>query len=128
MMQSINKHVGLPENDGMGGTDAKPTLRSPRVLSTGADSMGLVVAATRVYVNEGSGYKDWVPTWALNPYDLKGSQEHGFKQNEFDILGKIRKDPKSPWMQTAARIPNTALYLSTHKDSPLKDAGEAEGE
>ena len=89
--------------------------------------MGLVVAATRVYVNEGSGYKDWFPTWALNPYDLKGSEERGFKQKEFDILGKIRKDPKSPWMQTEVRMPNMALYLSTHDGFPLKDAIEAEG-
>src|SRR5207244_325139 len=89
--------------------------------------MGLVVAATRVYVNEGSGYKDWIPTWALNPFDLKGSQERGFKQKEFDILGKIRKDPNSPWMRTEARMPNMALYLSTHDGFPLKDAIEAEG-
>ena len=89
--------------------------------------MGLVVAATRVYVNEGSGYKDWIPTWALNPYDLKGSVERGFKQSEFDILGKIRKDPKSPWMQTEARMPNMALYLSTHEGFPLREAIEAEG-
>ena len=113
MIQSINKHVGVPENDGIGGTDCEPTYRAPRVLAAGADSLGLVVAATRVYVNEGSGYKDWVPTWALNPYDLKGSVERGFKQREFDIPGKIRRDLKSPWMQTEARMPNLALYLST---------------
>jgi hypothetical protein len=61
------------------------------------------------------------------PYDLKGSQERGFKEREFDILGKIRQDPKSPWMQTEARMPNMALYLSTHDGFPLKDAIEAEG-
>ncbi|MDB5336871.1 MAG: hypothetical protein JWN70_2490, partial [Planctomycetaceae bacterium] len=127
MMQSINKHLGLPENEGIGGTDAEPTLRSPRVLAAGGDSMGLVVAATRVYVNEGSGYKDWIPTWALNPYDLKGSVERGIKQSEFDILGKVRKDPKSPWMQTEVRMPNMALYLSTHDGFRLRDAIEAEG-
>src|SRR4051794_35642626 len=127
MLQSINNHVGLPENDGFGGTDSEPTYRAPRVLAPGGDSMGLVVAATRVYVNEGSGYKDWFPTWALNPYGLQGSPERGFKQKEFDILGKIRKDPKSPWMQTEARMPNMALYLSTHDGFPLKDAVEAEG-
>ncbi len=127
MMQSINRHVGLPEDDGIGGTDAEPTYRSPRVLSTGGDSMGLVVAATRVYVNEGSGYKDWFPTWALNPYDFKGSRERGFKQSEFDILGKIRQDPDSPWMKTEVRMPNMALYLSTHEGFPLRDAVEAEG-
>jgi hypothetical protein len=127
LLQSVNKHVGLPENDGIGGTDAEPTYRAPRVLAPGGDSMGLVVAATRVYVNEGSGYKDFFPTWALNPYDFKGSQERGFKQSEYDILGKVRKDPKSPWMQTEARMPNMALYLSTHDGFRLKDAIEAEG-
>ncbi len=127
MMQSINRHVGLPENDGLCGTDAEPSYRSARVLSTGGDSMGLVIAATRVYVNEGSGYKDWFPTWALNPYDLKGSRDRGFKQSEFDILGKIRKDPDSSWMKTEVRMPNMALYLSTHEGFPLRDAVEAEG-
>ena len=127
MMQSINKHVGLPENDGIGGTDAEPTYKAPRVLATGGDSMGLVVASCRVYVNEGSGWQDWLPTWAVNPNDLKGSQERGFKQSEYDILGKIRQDPNSPWMQTEVRMPNMALYLSTHDGFPLKDAIEAEG-
>jgi len=127
MLQSINKHVGLPENEAIGGTDAEPTVRAPRVLATGADSMGLVVAATRVYVNEGSGHRDWYPTWALNPFDLKGSRDRGFKQSEYDILGKIRKDPNGPWMKTEARMPNMALYLSTHDGFPLKDAIEAEG-
>ena len=92
MMQSINKHLGLPENDGIGGTDAEPTYRAPRVLATGGDSMGLVIAATRVYVNEGSGYKDWFPTWALNPYDLKGSrgtrlQAEGIRHSRQDPQG-----------------------------------------
>jgi len=127
MMQSINKHLGLPENDGIGGTEAEPTYRTPKVLSTGADSLGLVIAATRVYVNEGSGYKDFFPTWAVNPYDLQGSMKRGFKQSEFDIIGKVRKDPKSPWMQTEARMPNMALYLSTHDGFPLKDAVETAG-
>jgi len=127
MMQSINKHVGLPENMGIGGTDAEPTYRSPRVLSTGGDSMGLVIAASRVYVNEGSGYQDWLPTWSLNPYDLKRSRDGGFKQSEFDIIGRIRNDPDSPWMKTEARMPNMALYLSTHEGFQLEDAVEAEG-
>jgi hypothetical protein len=127
MMQSINKRFGLPENDGIGGTDAEPTYKAPKVLSDGADSMGLVIAAARVYVNEGSGYKDWFPTWALNPYDLKGSHDRGFKQSEFDIIGKIRKDPNSPWMKTEARMPNMAVYLSAHDGFALKDAIEAEG-
>ena len=71
--------------------------RALRVLAPGGDLMGLVVAATRVYVNEGSGYKDCIPTWALNLYDLKGSQERSFKQSEFEILSKIlRKDPEEP--------------------------------
>ncbi len=121
------RHVGLPENEGIGGTDAEPIYQAPRVLSTGADSMGLVIAAARVYVNEGSGYKDWFPTWALNPLDLKGSRDRGFKQREFDIIGRIRQDLDSPWMKTEARMPNMALYLSTHEGFLLKDAVEGRG-
>src|SRR5207237_4704913 len=38
MLRSINKHLGLPENDGIGGTDSEPTYRSPRVLSAVGDA------------------------------------------------------------------------------------------
>ena len=75
--------------------------------------MGLVMASSRVYVNE-RVFDLWSSTtFALNPFDLKGSIRRNFRQGEFDILGTIRKDPNSPWMQTEARMPNMALYLST---------------
>src|SRR5204863_7257795 len=57
----------------------------------------------------------------------QGREERGLKQTEFDRSGKIREDPKRAWMQTEARMPNMALYLSTHDGFRLKDAIEAEG-
>jgi hypothetical protein len=43
------------------------------VLADGADSMGLVMASSRVYVNEGIDVETWLHTMALNPVDLKES-------------------------------------------------------
>jgi hypothetical protein len=86
--------------------------------------MGLVMASTRVYVNEGSAHDLWVNTWALNPFDIKGSVARKFKPAEFDLIGTARKDPNSPWMQTEKRMPNMALFLSTWDSFPLKDAIE----
>ena len=89
----------------------------PQVLSDGADSMGLVIAATRVYVNEG-WLMIWVSTtWALNPVRPEG--EHGPRLQAIGIRHsrQDRKDPNSPWMQTEARMPNMALFLSTHDSS-----------
>ena len=62
MMQSINKHCRpARERRASAGPTPSRRQRSPRVLSTGADSMGLVIAATRVYVNEGIGLQGLVP-------------------------------------------------------------------
>jgi len=51
LMESIYQHVGL-KNDtnvgALGGTAAEPTIKTPHVLSDGADSEGLVMASTRV--------------------------------------------------------------------------------
>jgi cytochrome c5 len=93
----------------------------------GSDSMGLVMASTRVYVNEGSYHDLWVSsTWALNPFDIKESIARKFKPGEFDLINTARKDPNSPWMQTEKRMPNMALFLTTYDSFPLKDAKEAE--
>ena len=89
--------------------------------------MGLLMASTRVYVNEGSYHDLWVSsTWALNPFDIKGSVARKFKPGEFDLINTARKDPNSPWMQTEKRMPNMALFLTTYDSFPLKDAKEAE--
>jgi hypothetical protein len=65
--------------------------------------MGLVMASTRVYVNEGSAHDLWVTTWALNPFDIKESVARNFKPGEFDLISTARNDPNSPWMQTENR-------------------------
>jgi len=128
LMESMYQHVGL-KNDtnvgALGGTAAEPTIKTPHVLSDGSDSMGLVMASTRVYVNEGSNWEKWIQTFALNPFDVKESIARNFTPKEFDLIGEIRKDPNSPWMQTEVRMPNLATFLATYDSYPLKDAKEA---
>ena len=92
--------------------------------------MGLVMASTRVYVNEGMMHRFVVSTtWALNPFDIKESIRTNFKPGEFDLIGTVRKDPNSPWMQTEKRMPNMALFLSTWDSFPLsrRDGDRAGG-
>ena len=131
LIKSMYKHVGLKEDDptgALGGTDVEPTVKVPHILTDGADSMGLLMASARVYVNEGMMHELWVPTtWPLNPFDLKDSLRRGFKTGEFDLINKARKDPNSPWMKTEKRMPNMALFLSTWDSFPLASAMEANG-
>jgi hypothetical protein len=56
---------------------------------------------------------------------LKESIARNFAPKEFDLIGEVRKDPNSPWMQTEKRMPNMATFLGTHDSYPLKDAQEA---
>ena len=127
LIESMYQHAGLKLDDpggALSGTATEPTIRTPHVLSDGADSMGLLMASARVYVNEGSGWQTWVKTMALNPFDLRESMARNFATKEFDLIGEVRKDPNSPWMQTEKRMPNMATFLGTWDSFPLKDAVE----
>ena len=77
LIKSMYAHVGLKDDDpggALGGTEAEPTLKVPHILADGSDSMSILMASTRVYVNEGMAHDLWVSTtWALNPFDLKES-------------------------------------------------------
>jgi hypothetical protein len=130
LIKSMYANAGLKENDpggALGGTEAEPTLKVPHILADGSDSMSVLMASTRVYVNEGMMYDLWVSTtWPLNPWDLKESIRRNFKTGEFDLIGTARKDPNSPWMQTERRMPNMALFLSTYDSLPLASAKEIE--
>ena len=92
--------------------------------------MGLLMASTRVYVNEFMMFDLWSSTtFALNPFDIKESIRKNFKPGDFDLIGTVRKDPNSPWMLTEKRMPNMALFLQHLRDSfPLADAMEIERE
>src|SRR5262245_36145222 len=128
LLESMYRNTGLKPDTPTGaltGTPADPTVRIPHVLADGSDSMGLVIASSRVYVNEGMMWQTWVHTMALNPLDLKESIARNFTTKEFDLIGEVRKDPNSPWMQTERRMPNLATFLSTYDSYPLKDAQEA---
>ena len=96
-----------------------PPLAVPHVLTDGADSMGVLMASVRVYVNEGMMHKDWYASWPLNPFNVVDSLRRDFKPQEFDIIGKMRKDPNSPWMQTERRMPNMATFLMSYDSFPL---------
>jgi len=69
-------------------------------------------------------WQTWVKTMALNPFDLRESVARNFATKEFDLIGEVRKDPNSPWMQTETRMPNMATFLGTHDSYPLQDAQE----
>jgi hypothetical protein len=128
LLESMYRNAGLKPDTPVGaivGTAAEPMVRTPHVLADGSDSMGLVMASTRVYVNEGMMWQTWVHTMALNPFDLKESIARNFTTKEFDLIGEVRKDPNSPWMQTERRMPNMATFLGTYDSYPLKDAQEA---
>ena len=130
LLEAMYRNAGLkPDYFGgaLGGTAAEPTVRTPRVLVDGADSMGLLMSMARVYVNEGSAWKTWVHTMALNPFDPKESIARNFTTKEFDLIGEVRKDPNSPWMQTERRMPNAITFLGTYDSYPLKDAQEGAG-
>jgi hypothetical protein len=130
LIKSMYANAGLKLDDptgALGGTESEPTIKVPHVLSDGADSMGVLMASTRVYVNEGMMHELWTPTtWALNPFDIKESIRRRFKTGEFDLIKTARKDPNSPWMITEKRMPNMALFLSTYDSFPLADAKEIE--
>jgi hypothetical protein len=82
----------------VGATAAEPTVRTPRVLANGADSMGAADVHVPLYVNEGSGWHTWVHTMALNPFDLRESTARNFTTKEFDLIGEVRTDPNSPFV------------------------------
>ena len=113
LIRSQYKNAGIPLDSPagiLGGTAEHPTLKVPHVLTDGADSMGLVMASTRVYVNEGMQHKAWYESLPIDFFNLKRSLFNGLKPKEFDLIGKERKDPLSPWMQTEKRMPNMATF------------------
>ena len=93
LIESMYRHAGLKLDDpggALSGTATEPTIRTPHVLSDGADSICLLMASARVYVNEGSMWQTWVKTMALNPFDLRDSMARNFATKEFDLIGEVR--------------------------------------
>ena len=117
LIKSMYANVGVKDDypgGALGGTEAERTLKLPHILAGRSPSTSILMASTRVYVNEGSAHDLWVSTtWALNPFDIKERFARDFKPGEFDLIGTARKDPNSPWMQTEKRMPNMALFLTT---------------
>jgi hypothetical protein len=125
LIKSMYKNAGIETDNiggALGGTPEHPTMKVPHILTDGADSMGILMASVRVYVNEGLMHDDWYASWPVNIFDIKDSLKRGFKPKEFDIIGKERKDPNSPWMQTEKRMPNMATFLMSYDSFPLEKA------
>jgi len=124
LIRAMYKHVGLKPDDftgALGGTESEPTIKVPHVLTDGADSMGVVMASVRVYVNEGMMHDQWYPSWPINPWGIFKSFRRDFGPKEFDIP-TARKDPNSPWMQTEPLMPNMATFLMSYDSFPLSEA------
>jgi mono/diheme cytochrome c family protein len=122
VVQSMYADAGIKEDNitgALGGTPDEPTIAVPHVLTDGADSMGVLMASVRVYVNEGMMHDEWYSSWPLNPFNIVDSMKRGFKPKEFDIIGTARKDLNSPWRQTEKRMPNMATFLMSYDSFPL---------
>ena len=125
LIESMYKNAGVPLDSpigALGGTATEPTLKVPHILTDGSDSMGVLTASVRVYVNEGMMHKEWYQSWPLNPFHITDSLKRRFMPKEFDIIHEHRKDPNSPWMQTERRMPNMATFLETYDSFPLAEA------
>jgi mono/diheme cytochrome c family protein len=124
LIKSMYENAGIRlDNIGgaLGGTKNHPTIKVPHILTDGADSLGILMASVRVYVNEGLMHDDWYPSWPLNIFNVTESLLQGFKTKEFDILGKERKG-ETPWVQTERRMPNMATFLMSYDSFPLREA------
>jgi hypothetical protein len=125
LIRSMYKNAKIETDNiggALGGTAAEPTIKVPHILTDGSDSMGILMASVRVYVNEGMMHDQWYPSWPVNFFDLGSSLKRHFKPKEFDIIGQMRKDPESPWMQTERRMPNMATFLMSYDSFPLESA------
>ncbi|MBC7658505.1 MAG: hypothetical protein H7249_02230 [Chitinophagaceae bacterium] len=125
LIVSMYKNAGVPLDSpigALGGTDKEPTLAVPHILTDGSDSMGVLTASVRVYVNEGMMHDQWYQSWPLNPFHITDSLKRDFAPRDFDVISKHRKNPNSPWMQTERRMPNMATFLESYDSFPLSDA------
>ena len=87
--------------------------------------MGVLMASTRVYVNEGMAHDLWVSTtWALNPFDLKESIRRNFKTRRIRPHRYSSQGSKQP--VDADREENAEHGALPHHLGffPLKDAIE----
>ncbi len=87
--------------------------RVPRVLKDGADSVGILAALNRVYVNIGTFHQEWFRHFE----PLIG----GRPQTPFDVAQA--RERSSYWRATEARTPDVAAYfLAAARPHRLADA------
>ena len=85
--------IGTPDDVG--------DMETPHILKDGSDSVGVLGALARVYINIGEYHEEWLRHFNL----LAG----GTKQSPFDV--KVAQDKSTYWMASEDRVENLAAYL-----------------
>jgi hypothetical protein len=102
--------VAVPEEIRGG---AQPRMPVPHVLKDGADSVGILAALGRVYVNIGSYHEEWLRHFKL----LLGGQ----KQTPLDAASARQNSVY--WLATESRLQHLAAYfLQAARPHRLEDA------
>jgi hypothetical protein len=102
--------VAVPEEIRGG---AQPRMPVPHVLKDGADSVGILAALGRVYVNIGSYHEEWLRHFKL----LLGGQ----KQTPLDAASARQNSVY--WLATESRLQHLAAYfLKAARPHRLEDA------
>jgi hypothetical protein len=89
-----------------------PRMKVPRILKDGADSVGFIGAALRVYVNTGLFHEHWLETHQL----LWGIT----KQRPFSTCRA--RDESAEWRATASMLPSLASFFARLEPMHLADA------
>lgn len=92
--------------------EAQPQLKVPAILKDGADSVGFVGAALRVFVNTGMFHQHWLEQHQL----LVGLTQ----QKPFSIRRAQQESPQ--WRATEAMLPNVAKFFARLEPMPLAKA------
>jgi hypothetical protein len=100
MTRAQNEHV---TGGALALLKVKDPMLTPRVLKEGADSVGLTAALSRVYVNIGEDWREWIRHF--NP--LIGGRP---KQSPIDVATMQRTSPYWNWSEEHA--PKLAAYLT----------------
>lgn len=93
-------------------TGGQPRMKVPRILKDGADSVGFIGAALRVYVNTGLFHQHWLEQHQLL-YGLKPQKPFSIRRAQAE---------SEEWRATEAMLPNLAKFFARLRPMHLADA------
>lgn len=113
----LNERLRIAHEEALSGETlllpgAQARMKVPRVLKDGADSVGFIGAALRVFVNIGMFHEHWLEQHQLL-YGLT-------KQKPFSI--RRAQEESSHWRATEAMLPNVAKFFARLEPMRLVDA------